>query len=115
MIVNVSTAILNKALSKSAEFAHIDIQDGGNKCGVFRFKRQLEYFVDGNNTTKKIVHHFLFFPHRKQPTFPKDRQTWIEIYNKSAQFKLASRSKQARCIVVTTMDLVSPPVPPKKR
>jgi hypothetical protein len=92
-IVNVPTAVLNKALSKSTEFTHIDGQGHANKCGVVRFKRKLQLVVNG--TELQMTHHFYFFPQRKQPVFHKDSNAWTEIYTKSAQFRLAPRSKQA--------------------
>jgi hypothetical protein len=115
-ILNVPTMALNKALSKSAEFAQIDIQDGSNNCGIVRFQRQMPSDDDNN---KRVRRHFLFFPHRKQPTFFKATQTWSNIYQKSAQFKLAPRSKQARIVspMRTSDDTAafSLPQPPKKR
>jgi hypothetical protein len=108
--LNVPTMALNKALSKVAEFAPIDLQY--NNIDIVRFKKQIR-----NNTTAAAVNwHFLFFAHRKTPTFFTDKATWTEIYNMSAQFKLATRSEQTRTV------LVSPPSergvvlsPPKKR
>jgi GTP cyclohydrolase FolE2 len=94
-ILNVPTVALNKALSKVAEFAPIDLQN--NNIGIVRFKKQIR-----NNTTAAAVNrHFLFFAHRKTPTFFTDRATWTEIYNMSAQFKLAPRSQQTRTVLIS--------------
>jgi hypothetical protein len=59
-LLNVPTALFSKALSKSTEFAHIDIQHGGNNCRIVWFKRQLHLVVNG--VEKKVSRHFLFFP-----------------------------------------------------
>jgi hypothetical protein len=98
-----------------------DVQDGGNNCGIVRFKRKLQLVVNG--TEKQATHHFYFFPQRKRPVFPKDSNAWTEIYSKSSQLKLAPRSKQARRIVTVTAttrdsdDSVTflPPPPSRKR
>jgi hypothetical protein len=115
-LLNVPTALFSKAISKSAEFAHIDVQDGSNNCGIVRFKRQLHFVVVG--VEKKVSRHFLFFPQRKRPVFYKDSATWTQIYNNSAHFKLAPHSKNARSIITpATSDVESPPLalPPKKK
>jgi hypothetical protein len=112
---------LNKALSKSPEFAHIDIQDGGNTCGVFLFKRQLLHLHKGK--PKKMVKHFLFFPDRKHPIFHKESYVWSDIYDKSAQLKLAARSKTARTVTPPTpidhddgpATFLLSPSPPRKK
>jgi hypothetical protein len=99
-LLNVPTMTLNKALSKSPEFTHIDVQGSANRCGIVRFKRQ-QLYLPVNGVEKKVTRHFLFFPHRKKPIFYKDSNTWSEICTKSAHLKLAARSKTAR----TVMDL----------
>jgi hypothetical protein len=108
-ILNVPTMALNKALSKAAEFAPIDLQD--NNISIFRFKKQIR-----NNTTAAVVNrHFLLVAHRKTPTFFTDTATWTETYTKSAEFKLAPRSKQTRTIVISPPPERVTLSPPKKR
>jgi hypothetical protein len=121
-ILNVPTMTLNKALSKSPEFTHIDVQGSANRCGVVRFKWQL--YLLANGVEKNVSRHFLFFPHRKKPVFYKESNTWSEIYTKSAHLKLAPRSQSARTVTPPTpinhddgpaSFLLSPSPPRKKR
>jgi hypothetical protein len=110
-LLNISTMALNKALSKSAHFAQIDLQN--NNIGIVRFKKQIQ--KSDNNNTQSEKSHFLYFEHRKTPTFFTDTNTWTEIYRKSAEFKLAPRRVCTIVVVSPTSHETIAFSPPKKR
>jgi hypothetical protein len=110
-LLNVSTMALNKAQALASEFAQIDMQN--NKIGVVQFKKQIQKNVNNNNT-QSVKCHFLYFAHRKTPTFFTGTATWTKLYRRSAEFKLAPRSKQLRTVVAVSPTAFSLR-PPKKR
>jgi hypothetical protein len=121
-ILNVTTKALNSALSKSPEFTHIDVQGSTNTCGIICFRCQLLHLHKGK--PKKLVKHFLFFTYRKQPIFHQESYVWSDIYQKSAQLKLAPRSSSKTLRTVTPptpnhedgpAEFLLPPSPPRKK